>query len=132
MTMDDFKAYLDTLPKEKRDEFLGALERDYPGEVSQIRRDYENAERYATTPGPEMRRHGRVSTAAHPLEFAGALAQRGVGQYLRGGAQERSAALSGDKQGALMQLQQAMLNKPGASPAAGVGMADLLRGGRPF
>lgn len=134
MNMDDLRDYLDTLSDEDQEAFLAALRRDYEGEGARSDRDYVQADQYATTPWPKMRRTGRFATAASPLEFAGSLAQRGVGEYLRRGARQRSTESSAAKQSALGHIQQLMMARqsPGPVPASQPSMVDLLRGGKPF
>jgi hypothetical protein len=126
ITLDEFNAWLAEKDEEEQNKILGSIFKDYAGDMEKLKRDYARADRYAMTPAPGMYSSGGVTTAASPLEFLGNFAQRGVGEYLRRGADQR--LVGGMGPGGQLPGPQAPPTPPPAPPGGGAMLPQLLRG----
>lgn len=77
------REYLAGLAPDARKRLLSDIFRDYEGEAVQVADEMQRGDELRETPMPGMRTAGRLTQAANPLEFLGAVGQRGVGEYLR-------------------------------------------------
>ena len=90
-----------------------------------LARQTEFAEGLRDTPGPRGRGWGRVYKAAHPLEHAGAMAQRLYGGYRTGQIEEERRDLAGRQTSARAALLRALgRRQPPVSGPAPLGPAE--------
>ena len=138
-TIEEFRAYLDTLPPDQRQQFIDDLLADYPGQDARLKEQLDVAEELRGTPLPGMRRTRGMTHAANPLEFVGSALQQYRGQRLTKEADRERERTEGRRQNALRRLFNfRTARKPtpmpagpaatGASPGA---LANALRA-RPY
>ena len=72
---------------------------------------------------PGMRAHGRINTAAHPLEMLGAMANQGVGEYQNRQANQMQDQYGARRRAALGGLQARMQPPVTDQNFTGVGAA---------
>lgn len=71
-----------------------AIYKDYQGARKQLDKQQSQADVLRNTAGPEGRMTGNVYTAANPLEFLGAAAKQGLGEYANRGIKKDNEKLN--------------------------------------
>jgi len=117
MNEEQLRAWLDSMPPDERAAMLQSLFASYDERGQQLDTEQARADVLRETPGARMRDAGRFKVAASPLEHAGALAQRGVGEYQAGKVATGREAMAKQKEDALQRLVAEILREKTA-PAA--------------
>jgi hypothetical protein len=117
MNEEDLRAWLDSVPPEERKAMLESLFASYAERGEQLDVEQDRADVLRETPGPQMYNAGRFKVAANPLEFLGAGAQRGVGEYQANKVATGREAMASQKEQALQKLVAEILRrKTGPTP----------------